>query len=171
MTTKRKLLGQLKFIGAPLSLKNSRDILRNPKTGAIRFANKKFLSSIDDWGVQLMAQRQFFMANFPEGQKHLSLAYNAGLLRPTLPIVVSRATNIRLRVTYWLTPKQTTSDASMPDFDNVYTATVDMMKKIGVLSDDRFLLCPVETSEPAGVDPHGLTIVELYTCPEYAWKV
>ncbi len=160
MTVARLSVSTLEFTGAPLALKNRRDVLRNTKTGAIRFANKAFLSRVDDWGGQLLAQK-------PRLLHHLR---GAGFPRE-LPLVVDRQTKIRLRVAYWITPKQAASDASMPDFDNVYTATVDMLKKIGVISDDRFLLCPVETSEPAGVDPHGLTIVELFTCPEYSWKV
>lgn len=155
-----KRLGLLQFTGKPLALKNRRDVLRNRKTQKIILVNKGFMAAVGDYGNQLLVQKIALLDSLQR----------AGFPRQ-LPIQVDRTTNIRLRVEFWLSTKQAQSDGSMPDFDNVYTAIVDMLKKIGVISDDRFLLCPVDSSELAGVDDPGRTVVEFFSDRSYRWRV
>lgn len=153
-------LGALSFTGPPLALKNRKEVFRM-KNGSMRLVNRAFLAAIPDYGNQLLAQKIAL----------LNSLQRAGFPRE-LPIRVDRETKIRLRVDFWLSPKQAQGDQSIPDFDNIYTALVDMLKKIGVLSDDRFLLCPVDLSEIAGADPSGgRSQVAIYSDCSYTWRV
>lgn len=154
-----QLLGTLSFVGPPLALKNGKDVFRT-KSGGMRLVNKRFLASIPDYGNQLLTQKI----------KLLDDLKRAGFPR-ALPIRVDRQTSIRLRVEFWLSAVQAEVDQRIPDFDNAYTAIVDMLKKVGVLSDDRFLLCPIDSSEIAGVDDPGRTVVEIFTDRSYRWPV
>lgn len=156
-----KFLTSCAWSGPPLGLKNGRSAFKNRKTGTVRFVNARFLAALPIIGQELLIQRQRMFRELKA----------AGWSPIAFPIVVDRRTCIRLRVRFTLTAKQIASDFSIPDFDNLYTAAIDALKKIGLISDDRFLLAPMQDSEITGDNVEGFTAVEFYSDDAYRWKV
>lgn len=81
------------------------------------------------------------------------------------PALGSKKQPLRLLCMFYLPPR------SAPDFDNLYTAALDILQSAGVLANDYFVLAPLPESDRVRDVERPRTEVVIYWQEDYEWRV